>query len=81
TNNTCLIHVRDEGIGIDLSKHSDHLFRLYKKLNLNIEGRGVGLFMVKTQIEFMGGDIQVYSEPGYWTEFLISLPLKQIELN
>ncbi|MEY2902266.1 MAG: hypothetical protein RLY89_1372, partial [Bacteroidota bacterium] len=75
-NNTCLIHVRDEGIGIDLSKHSDHLFRLYKKLNLNIEGRGVGLFMVKTQIEFMGGDIQVYSEPGSWTEFIIQLPLK-----
>ena len=76
---TCLIHVRDEGIGIDLNKHSKHLFRLYKKLNLDIEGRGVGLFMVKTQVEFMGGDIQVYSEPGYWTEFLIRLPLKQME--
>lgn len=76
---TCLIHVRDEGIGIDLNKHSEHLFRLYKKLNLDIEGRGVGLFMVKTQVEFMGGDIQVYSDPGYWTEFVIRLPLKQAE--
>jgi PAS domain S-box-containing protein len=71
----CLIHVRDEGIGIDLAKHNEHLFRLYKKLNLNIEGRGIGLFMVKTQLEFMGGNIQVYSEPGMWTEFLIRLPL------
>ncbi len=71
----CLIHVRDEGIGIDLPKHNEHLFRLYKKLNLNIEGRGIGLFMVKTQLEFMGGNIQVYSEPGMWTEFLIRLPL------
>ncbi len=75
----CLIHFRDEGIGIDLKKHSEHLFRLYKKLNFDIEGRGVGLFMVKTQLEFMGGEIQVYSEPGYWTEFLIRLPLKQKE--
>lgn len=71
----CLIHVRDEGIGIDLAKQNEHLFRLYKKLNLNIEGRGIGLFMVKTQLEFMGGNIQVYSEPGMWTEFLIRLPL------
>jgi PAS domain S-box-containing protein len=76
---TCLIHVRDEGIGIDLNKHSEHLFRLYKKLNLDIEGRGVGLFMVKTQVEFMGGDIKVYSDPGYWTEFVIRLPLKHVE--
>ncbi|OYU57022.1 MAG: hypothetical protein CFE25_07335 [Chitinophagaceae bacterium BSSC1] len=76
---TCLIHFRDEGIGIDLTKHSEHLFRLYKKLNLDIEGRGIGLFMVKTQVEFMDGDIKVYSEPGYWTEFLIRLPLKQME--
>jgi PAS domain S-box-containing protein len=75
-NDICLIHVRDEGIGIDLIKHREHLFRLYKKLNLHIEGRGVGLFMVKTQVEFMGGDIQVYSELGFWTEFVISLPLK-----
>ena len=78
-NNLCLIHVRDDGIGIDLRKHSGHLFRLYKKLNLNIEGKGVGLFMVKTQVEFMGGDIQVFSELGNWTEFLISLPLKHTE--
>ena len=75
----CLIHVRDEGIGIDLTKHNEHLFRLYKKLNLNIEGRGIGLFMVKTQLEFMGGNIQVYSEPGMWTEFIIKLPLTQID--
>jgi PAS domain S-box-containing protein len=73
--NECLIHVRDEGIGIDLTKHNEHIFRLYKKLNLNIEGRGIGLFMVKTQLEFMGGNIQVYSEYGMWTEFLIRLPL------
>lgn len=72
----CYIHVKDEGIGIDLIKHGEHLFRLYKKLNMNIEGRGVGLFMVKTQAEFMGGDIKVSSELGNWTEFLISLPLK-----
>lgn len=75
----CLIHVRDQGIGIDLTKHNEHLFRLYKKLNLNIEGRGIGLFMVKTQLEFMGGNIQVYSELGMWTEFIIRLPLTQID--
>lgn len=77
---TCLIHVRDEGIGIDLNKYGNQLFRLYKKLNPDIEGRGVGLFMVKSQVEFMGGDIQVYSDSGHWTEFVIRLPLKKEEV-
>lgn len=77
----CIIHFRDEGIGIDLKRHQEHLFKLYKKLNVDIEGKGVGLFMVKTQLEFMGGSIQVFSELGEWTEFLISLPLKTAEPN
>jgi len=68
-HDACFIHFRDYGIGIDLDKHQDHLFKLYKKLNTDIEGRGVGLFMVKTQLEFMGGSIQVFSELGHWTEF------------
>lgn len=77
----CIIHFRDEGIGIDLKRHQEYLFKLYKKLNVEIEGRGVGLFMVKTQLEFMGGSIQVFSEPGEWTDFSISLPLKTAEPN
>lgn len=69
------IHFKDYGIGIDLSRYGNSIFGLYKRFNLNIEGRGLGLFMVKTQVEFLGGEIQVQSKLNEWTEFIISLPI------
>ncbi|MCD6019713.1 MAG: sensor histidine kinase [Bacteroidetes bacterium] len=63
----------DNGIGIDLTKYGDKMFRLYNRFHLHKEGKGMGLFMVKTQIEAMGGKIDVYSEPGKGTEFRIKL--------
>ncbi|WP_096189106.1 chemotaxis protein CheA [Evansella halocellulosilytica] len=41
----------------------------------DISGRGVGLDVVKSKIESLGGNVSVDSEPGYGTEFLIQLPL------
>lgn len=41
----------------------------------NVSGRGVGLDVVKTQIEKLNGSIIVTSEPGLGTKFSIRLPL------
>jgi len=38
-------------------------------------GRGVGLDIVKTNIQHVNGVVQVESEPGHGTQFQISLPL------
>ena len=73
-NDLIKIHFKDNGIGIDLNRYGDSIFGLYKRFNLNIEGKGLGLFMVKTQIEFLGGQIEVKSKINEWTEFIISLP-------
>jgi len=37
----------------------------------------LGLFMVKTQVEALGGTIKIKSKPGVGTEFVIQSPLKQ----
>ncbi len=72
TNNGKLqLHFNDNGLGIDLKLHGDKVFGLYKRFHLNIEGKGFGLFMVKTQLEVMGGIISVQSEPNEGTEFVI----------
>jgi chemotaxis protein histidine kinase CheA len=42
-----------------------------------VEGRGIGLYLVKSQVEFLGGDIELKSEPNEWTEFIIILPNEQ----
>ena len=65
----------DNGKGIDLKNHGADLFRLYKRFDTSIEGKGMGLFMVKTQVESLGGTIMVNSEPDKGTEFIIILPV------
>lgn len=73
--NKITIVFKDNGVGIDLEKYGDKLFGLYKRFHLHIEGKGLGLFMVKTQIETLGGSIKVESKLGEGTEFKIELPL------
>lgn len=66
--------IADNGIGIDLEKYKDQIFNLYKKINSEGEGKGVGLYMVKTQVHLLGGDIRVESTLGMGTSFIITLP-------
>ena len=65
----------DNGMGIDLKKNKENLFGLYKRFHLHVEGKGLGLFMTKSQIETLGGTIEVSSEINRGTTFKIYLPL------
>lgn len=69
-----IIEVKDKGIGIDIETHKDKLFGLYKRFHLHVEGKGLGLFMVKTQTEAMNGKIELESTPNVGTCFRIYLP-------
>jgi PAS domain S-box-containing protein len=70
-HNKIAMDVRDNGIGIDLNKHGRKLFGLYKTFHHNDDARGVGLFLVKNQVEAMGGQIEVDSAVGEGTCFRI----------
>jgi signal transduction histidine kinase len=65
------LRIKDNGIGMNFNKMKNNLFGLYKRFHPGIEGRGVGLFMVKTQVEALGGTITAESEPDVGTEFTI----------
>ena len=69
-NRKCL-SISDNGLGIDLSKHRDKLFGMYKTFHTNADARGIGLFLTKSQIESLGGTIDAVSEPGNGTTFYI----------
>lgn len=73
--NKLLLNFKDNGMGIDLAAKGNDLFGLYKRFHSHVEGKGLGLFMVKTQIETMQGKIEVKSKPGEGTEFKIELPV------
>jgi|GEM_PF-3574778 len=68
------IIVSDNGIGIDLEKHQNKIFGLYHKFHTQVEGKGVGLYMVKTQVNLLGGSIKVESTPNVGTYFIITFP-------
>jgi PAS domain S-box-containing protein len=65
------LRVSDNGLGIDLEKYGDKLFGLHKTFHEHEEARGVGLFLIKTQIEAMGGSITAQSTVDEGTTFII----------
>lgn len=66
-----ILKVKDNGLGIDLTKHGEQLFGMYKTFHGNPTARGIGLFMTKNQVESLGGKISVESEPNKGTTFTI----------
>ncbi len=68
-----LIEVEDNGLGIDLSRDKDNMFRLYKRFHHHTEGKGLGLYLVKLQAEALGGSINVESEVNKFTRFIVKL--------
>jgi PAS domain S-box-containing protein len=66
-----ILSITDNGIGIDLEKHKNKIFGLYKTFHPNKDSRGVGLYMTKRQIEALGGSISVQSEINVGTTFKI----------
>ncbi len=67
--------IRDNGLGIDLNAHANEIFGLYQRFHSQIDGHGLGLYLVKTQTEMLGGQIQVESTPGQGTCFHLSFPI------
>lgn len=70
------ITVSDNGLGIDLKKQKHQLFTMYQRFHTHTEGKGLGLFLVKSQIEMMGGKIRIESIVEEGTTFHVYFPKK-----
>ena len=69
-----ILTFKDNGLGVDINKSGGDMFGLYKRFHTDhAEGKGMGLYMVKMQVEKLGGTISVKSEVNKGTEFIIVL--------
>jgi two-component sensor histidine kinase len=71
-NNSYLIF-EDNGIGIDMEKYADEIFGMYKTFHENVDAKGIGLFITRSQVESLGGSIKVESNINIGTKFTIRL--------
>lgn len=65
------IEFSDNGLGLDLTRYQKKLFDLYQRFHGHVEGRGLGLYLVKTQVDVLNGAIEVKSEPGKGSTFTV----------
>ncbi|MFA6262112.1 MAG: PAS domain S-box protein [Bacteroidia bacterium] len=74
-NKTLVLVFKDNGMGINLDKNKDQVFGMYKRFHSHTEGKGMGLYMVKTQVETLGGTISINSSINEGTEFILTFEL------
>lgn len=75
-NNQFCLTVKDNGLGIDLTKVDTYkIFGLYQRMHTHVDGKGLGLYLVKTQVEALGGKVEVESEENVGSTFKVILPL------
>lgn len=72
-NNYIVLSAKDNGLGIDTVFFKDKLFGLYNRFHDHIEGKGMGMFMIKTQVEAMGGYVEFESTPNIGSEIKVYL--------
>ncbi len=73
--NFICLSVRDNGMGVDLEKNGKHVFGIYKRFHGDsFAGKGVGLHLIKTQVESLGGIVEIQSKLNEGAEFRIYLP-------
>ena len=74
------IWVEDNGIGIP-KRSQPLLFAMFRKLDTQYEGTGIGLAIVRKAVERMGGKVGVESEPGQGSRFWVELRVAPKRVN
>jgi PAS domain S-box-containing protein len=66
------IRFSDNGIGFDLKRNGNELFGLHQVFTNNKDSKGIGLYLVKSYMTSLGGEIDVVSKTGDGTTFILS---------
>ncbi len=69
--NTTVLTIEDNGIGMDLKKHHDNLFQMFKRFHDHVEGTGVGMYIVKKLLDENNGSVTLESEVNAGTKLTL----------
>lgn len=72
-----ILDVKDNGLGIDMEKHGNKIFGLYQRFHDSKDGKGLGLYIIKNQVEALEGKIAVESIVNKGTMFHVFLKKKK----
>ena len=70
TSDYVTILFEDNGLGIP-DDQREKVFNMFKRFHTHVEGTGVGLYIVKRIMENAGGKIEMKSEEGIGTSFIL----------
>ncbi|MCK8141720.1 PAS domain S-box protein [Flavobacterium sp. I-SCBP12n] len=76
-DNTVILTFKDNGIGIDLVRNRAKVFGLYQRFHNYPDSKGLGLYLAKSQVETMGGTIDIESEVNIGTTFTLTFKNKE----
>jgi PAS domain S-box-containing protein len=71
-NGTTKLIFSDNGIGMNMQRVKDRIFGLYQRFHNNSDSKGIGLYLVHSQITALGGSIEVETEENVGTTFIIT---------
>ncbi len=71
-NGKSVLTFKDNGMGIDLNRHGEKIFGLYQRFHSHTDSKGLGLYLVKSQVEAMGGTITIESKVDHGTTFTLT---------
>jgi signal transduction histidine kinase len=71
SNGGVILHFSDNGLGFDLSRMKDRMFGLYQRFHKHPDSKGMGLYLVKSQLEALGGKIEVESSVDCGAHFIL----------
>lgn len=72
-NGRTIIMVRDNGLGFDSIKHKEDVLKPFVRLHSHVNGSGLGMYIIKTILDYHKGTMLIDSQPKMGATFTICL--------